>query len=433
MLLSKYFLPILKEVPSNATIASHKLMLKSGMISQSSSGIYSWLPLGLRVLNKITAIVRSNMDRIDCLEMLMPCTQSATLWKESGRYDDYGKELLKFSDRHNNELLFGPTAEEHITDIIRDKLKSYKDLPRVLYQIQWKFRDEIRPRFGLIRAREFLMKDAYSFDLTHEDAIKCYREMFSAYMRTFREIGLKVIPLRGDSGEIGGSLNHEFHVVCDVGETGLYYSKEFDEVDLNLLEDIDYVDSFYSATDEVYEKENSTFDKDKLSFNRGIEVGQIFNFGDKYSSQMNAMINDVSGKLVPLQMGSYGIGISRLVAAIIEVNHDKHGIIWPDNVAPFKISLINLHVKNEVATKFAENIYQKLSDHGIDVLYDDSFASPGSKFATHDLIGNPWQIIISEKNTERQIFELKERSTGIVHTLTECQIVEKLVKLYADK
>lgn len=427
MLLSKYYLPVLKEKPSEAQVISHMLMLKSGMISQAASGIYNWLPLGLKALKNVEKIVRFNMDASDFVEILMPCIQNGDLWRESGRFDVYGEEMLKFKDRHDHDLLFGPTNEEAITDIIRGTLQSYKELPKVLYQIQWKFRDEIRPRFGLMRGREFLMKDAYSFDIDIESAIKTYDRMFAAYMRTFRDLGLNAIPMAADPGEIGGELSHEFHVVADTGESLIYYDKRFDLLGEDLANNINQLKSLYAATEEKHDPKNCPLSEHELSVRRGIEVGHIFNFGDKYSKSMKAMVNDQNGKKVPIQMGSYGIGISRLVAAIIEVSHDEKGIIWPMQVAPFKVSILNLNTKDTKTSIISENIYNHLQGKGIDVLYDDTNERPGAKFATHDLIGSPWQVIIGSKKAENDIVELKHRASGEVEEVAIDLAISKMI------
>lgn len=433
MLLSKYFLPVLKEQPSEAQVISHSLMLKSGMIKQSASGIYNWLPLGLKVLRNIENIVRFNMDAAGFVELLMPCIQNGDLWRESGRLDIYGEEMLRFKDRHNHDLLFGPTNEEMITDIVRGSFQSYRDLPKVLYQIQWKFRDEIRPRFGVMRGREFLMKDAYSLDIDKESAIKTYNHVFAAYMHTFRDMGLNAIPLAADPGEIGGDLSHEFHVLADTGESLLYYDKKFDLLVEDLVGDIDKLKSLYAATEEKHDPENCPIAEKDLAVKRGIEVGHIFNFGDKYSTSMKAMVNNNEGKQVPLQMGSYGIGVSRLVAAIIEVSHDDKGIIWPMQVAPFKASIINLNLKDENSSLVAENIYNQLKAEGVDVLYDDTKDRPGAKFATADLIGSPWQVIVGPKKTASGMVELKHRKSGEVEDVSpEAAITEIINSLHVQ-
>lgn len=412
MLQSEFFLPVLKESPTEAKVISHALMLKSGMIRQHAAGIYNWLPLGVKALKNVENIVRFNMDASGFIEMLMPCIQSADLWIESGRFDTYGKEMLKFKDRHDHDLLFGPTNEEVLTDIARHSMQSYKDLPKVFYQIQWKFRDEIRPRFGLMRGREFLMKDAYSLDIDEEGAIKTYNQMFTAYMRTFSDLGLLAIPLAADTGEIGGSLSHEFHVIADTGESTLYYDKKFDLLKEDLADDLSLVKSLYAATEEKHDPKNCPIDEKELSVRKGIEVGHIFNFGDKYSKPMNAFVNNEKGELVPIQMGSYGIGVSRLVAAIIEVSHDEKGIIWPVSVAPFKVSVINLNINDQNCNDVAYSIYNRLKAQNIEVLLDDTEERPGSKFATHDLIGSPWQIIVGAKKAAQNLAELKNRKTG---------------------
>lgn len=418
MILSKYFLPLLKEKPAEAQVISHSLMLRSGMIRSASSGIYNWLPLGLKALKNIENIVRFNMDAAGFIEILMPCIQDGKIWRESGRLDVYGKEMLRFKDRADRDLLFGPTNEELVTDIARKSFQSYKDLPKVLYQIQWKFRDEIRPRFGVMRAREFLMKDAYSFDLDLESSIQTYNRVFAAYMRTFRELGLNAIPLSASTGEIGGDMSHEFHVVADTGESLLYYDKKFDLIGEELVKDITYLKSLYAATEEKHDPNSCSLPQSELCVRRGIEVGHIFNFADKYSSSMKAFIANKEEKRVPIQMGSYGIGISRLVAAIIEVSHDERGIIWPVQVAPFKISIINLSTKDTKCNEVAHNLHDLFQKQNIDVLYDDTQESAGVKFATHDLIGSPWQIIIGSRKIGDNLVELKHRKTGEVENMS---------------
>lgn len=406
-------MPILKEKPSEASIVSHSLMLRSGMIKMHASGIYHWLPFGLKALNNVTDIVRFNMNAAGCTEMLMPCIQTSDLWKESGRYDTYGQEMLKFKDRHEHELLFGPTCEEMLTDIVRSTIQSYRDLPKIFYQIQWKFRDEIRPRFGVMRGREFLMKDAYSIDINHEQAMHTYNKMFVAYMSTYSDLGLRIIPVKANTGEIGGSMSHEFHVIAKTGEEKLYYDKQFDLLEAkDLANDIHKVKSLYAATEEMHNSKECSIDEGSLSTSRGIEVGHIFNFGTKYSAPLKAYVNDKAGQKVDLEMGSYGIGISRLVAAIIEVNHDDRGIIWPMSVAPFKAVIINLNIRNPQCNKLARDAYNLLKSNNVDVLYDDTTNSAGSKFATNDLIGTPWQVIIAPKKAKDGLVELKYRSTG---------------------
>jgi prolyl-tRNA synthetase len=427
MLLSKFFLPVLKDKPAEAAVISHALMLKSGMIRQHASGIYNWLPLGLKALKNVENIIRFNMDAAGFIEMLMPCVQNADLWIESGRFGVYGEEMLKFKDRHGHDLLFGPTNEEALTDIVRNSIQSYRDLPKVLYQIQWKFRDEIRPRFGLMRGREFLMKDAYSLDINEEAAIETYDQVFAAYMRTFNDLGLFAIPLAASTGEIGGDLSHEFHVIADTGESTLYYDKKFDLLKEELADNITLAKSLYAATDEKHDQANCPIHNSELSVRKGIEVGHIFNFGDKYSKIMNAFVNDETGKRVPIQMGSYGIGVSRLVAAIIEVSHDDKGIIWPASVAPFKVSIVNLNIKDQNCVHIASDIYNQLKLNNIDVLLDDTDERPGAKFATHDLIGSPWQIIIGPKKAEQNLVELKDRKSGEVEDMSPARVVQEII------
>ncbi|MCZ6902544.1 MAG: proline--tRNA ligase [Rickettsia endosymbiont of Ixodes persulcatus] len=417
MLLSKYFLPILKEEPSESQVTSHKLMLRSGMIRQQAAGIYTWLPLGLKILKNIENIVRSNMNKAGALEVLMPCIQPAHLWMESGRFENYGKEMLKFQDRHDNTLLFGPTNEDMITDIFRHNIKSYKDLPKNLYHIQWKFRDEIRPRFGVMRGREFLMKDAYSFDINEENAVKTYNQMFKAYINTFRDLGVFAIPVIADNGPIGGNLSHEFHIIAETGESTIYYDKRFKTLKDNPDIDVEEIKSWYAAAEEKHDVNKLPISEQEITSSKGIEVGHIFYIGSKYSVNMNALINDEHGKLTPVEMSSYGIGISRLIAAIIEANCDEKGIIWPSSVAPFKVSLINLNIHDSKCTELAERAYKELSAQNIEVLYDDTDARPGSKFATHDLIGSPYQIIIGPKKAANNIVEFKNRKSGVIEDI----------------
>ncbi|ABV84739.1 prolyl-tRNA synthetase [Rickettsia massiliae str. AZT80] len=428
MLLSKYFLPVLKEEPSEAQVTSHKLMLRSGMIRQQAAGIYTWLPLGLKVLKNIENIVRLNMNKAGALEILMPCIQPAHLWMESGRFDNYGKEMLKFQDRHDNTLLFSPTNEDMITDIFRHNIKSYKDLPKNLYHIQWKFRDEIRPRFGVMRGREFLMKDAYSFDINEENAVKTYNQMYKAYINAFRDLGVFAIPVIADNGPIGGNLSHEFHIIAETGESTIYYDKKFKTLKDNPDIDVEEIKSWYAAAEEKHEVNKLPISEQEITSSKGIEVGHIFYIGSKYSVNMNALINDEHGKLTPIEMSSYGIGISRLVAAIIEANCDEKGIIWPSSVAPFKVSLINLNIHDSKCVELAEMAYKELSDKNIEVLYDDTEARPGSKFATHDLIGSPHQIIIGPKKAANNIVELKDRKSGVIEDIEVGSSNECIVK-----
>jgi prolyl-tRNA synthetase len=420
MRLSRYFLPTLKETPSEAKIASHRLMLRAGMIRQGAAGIYSWLPLGLKVLKKIEQIVREEQDRAGAVEMLMPTIQPAELWEESGRYDDYGKEMLRIDDRHERRMLFGPTNEEMITDIFRREVKSYRDLPINLYHIQWKFRDEIRPRFGVMRGREFLMKDNYSFDLTVEEGVKSYNAMFVAYLRTFARLGLCAIPMRADTGPIGGDLSHEFIILADTGESEVFFHKDFDKLDpmvdvdpaSDLQPIVDEWTALYAATDEIHNEEDCDVAEHDLQTGRGIEVGHIFFFGDKYSKPLNASVQGPDGKNAFVQMGSYGIGVSRLVGGIIEASHDDNGIIWPEAVAPFKVGLISLNTKKEDCVAACDKLYNDLQAAGVDVLYDDTNERAGGKFANMDLIGLPWQIAVGPRGLENGVVELKNRATG---------------------
>ncbi|NVJ71012.1 MAG: proline--tRNA ligase [Alphaproteobacteria bacterium] len=434
MRLSRYFLPTLKENPAEAQIASHRLMLRAGMIRQGAAGIYSWLPMGLKVLKNIEQIVREEQDAAGAQELLMPTIQSADLWVESGRYDDYGKEMLRIEDRHGRQMLYGPTNEELITDIFRKEVRSYRDLPKNLYHIQWKFRDEIRPRFGVMRGREFLMKDAYSFDLTAEAGKASYNAMFVAYLRTFARLGLKAIPMRADTGPIGGDLSHEFIVLADTGESEVFFDKAFDALDPMIEVDegadlqpiVDAWTSHYAATDEIHDAENCPVDSAELITGRGIEVGHIFFFGDKYSKPMNAVVQGPEGETTPVQMGSYGVGVSRLVGAIIEACHDENGIVWPESVAPFKVGLLNLRTKDDECTAACDKMYADLKAAGIDVLYDDTNDGAGAKFANMDLIGLPWQLAVGPRGLKNGVVELKNRKTGERVELAPEEAVAKL-------
>jgi prolyl-tRNA synthetase len=417
--LSVYFLPLLKENPSEAQIVSHRLMLRAGMIRQSAAGIYSWLPLGLRVLRKIEQIVREEQDAAGAQELLMPTLQPAELWRESGRYEDYGKEMLRIRDRHERDMLYGPTNEELITDIFRGSIKSYRDLPKTLYHIQWKFRDEVRPRFGVMRGREFLMKDAYSFDMDKPAAVASYFRMFVAYMKTFKRMGLTPIPVRADTGPIGGDLSHEFHVQADTGESELFYDHDIVQLDENSIDPASptvqqYIANWYAATDEKHDKAEfeARVPEARRRQARGIEVGQVFYFGTKYSQPMNAAVAGPDGAPVVVEMGSYGIGVSRLVGAIIEASHDANGIIWPEPVAPFKVGLINLRAADEKCTVACDALYTKLNRAGVEVLYDDRDESAGAKFAAMDLIGLPYQLVVGPRGLAQNRVELKIRKTG---------------------
>ncbi|WP_425904775.1 proline--tRNA ligase [Nitrobacter sp. TKz-YC02] len=424
MRLSRFFLPILKETPKEAEIVSHRLMLRAGMIRQEAAGIYAWLPLGLRVLKKIEAIVREEQNRAGAIELLMPTLQLADLWRESGRYDAYGPEMLRIQDRHKRELLFGPTNEEMITEIFRGYIRSYKSLPLNLYHIQWKFRDEQRPRFGVMRGREFLMKDAYSFDIDEAGARRSYNRMFVAYLRTFARMGLKAIPMRAETGPIGGDLSHEFIVLAETGESGVYIDK--DVLDLPVPDmDVDYDGDLtpivkqwttaYAATEDVhdgarYERE---VPEERRVHTRGIEVGQIFYFGTKYSESMKALVAGPDGVEQPIHGGSYGVGVSRLVGAIIEASHDEAGIKWPDAVAPFTVAILNLKQGASDTDAACERLYRELSAKGVDVLYDDTDQRAGAKFATADLIGIPWQVMVGPKGLAEGKVEIKRRRDGL--------------------
>jgi prolyl-tRNA synthetase len=424
MRLTRYFLPILKETPKEAEIVSHRLMLRAGMIRQEAAGIYAWLPLGLRVLHKICGIVREEQNRAGAIEVLMPTLQSADLWRESGRYDDYGKEMLRIRDRHERDMLYGPTNEEMITEIFRAYVRSYKDLPLNLYHIQWKFRDEVRPRFGVMRSREFLMKDAYSFDLDHAGARNAYNRMFVAYLRTFKRMGLTAIPMVADTGPIGGDLSHEFIILASTGESEVFCHRDYltfetppADVDFRnpaaMQGVVDRWTSLYAATSEKHDA--AAFEKlpeeTRISA-RGIEVGHIFYFGTKYSAPMKAVVNGPDGKEQAVHMGSYGIGPSRLAAALIEANHDEAGVIWPSSVAPFQVGLINLKVGDAASDGACERIYTALEAAGVDVLYDDRDERPGAKFAAMDLVGSPHQVIVGPRSLADGKVEVKTRRGG---------------------
>jgi prolyl-tRNA synthetase len=414
-------MPVTKESPADAQVISHKLMLRAGMIRQTAAGIYAWLPLGHRVLRKIEQIVREEQDRAGAIELLMPTMQSADLWRQSGRYDDYGAEMLRIKDRHDRDMLFGPTAEEVITAIFRDSARSYRDLPRTLYNIQWKFRDEVRPRFGVMRGREFLMKDAYSFDLDEAGARHSYNRMFVAYLRTYKRMGLRAIPMQADTGPIGGDLSHEFIVLAPTGESEVFYHTNW-EADRQLDVDADDATALqafvsgltadYAATDEKRDLPREAEAGAALKQSRGIEVGHIFYFGTKYSKAMGMTVQGSDGQPVIPQMGSYGIGVSRLMGAIIEASHDDAGIIWPESVAPYKVGLINMRADDARCAAAADDLYAKLNAAGIETLYDDRDERGGAKFATMDLIGLPWQIVIGPKGLDRGVVELKRRATG---------------------
>jgi prolyl-tRNA synthetase len=420
-------LPLLKETPADAQIISHQLMLRAGMIRQSSAGIYSWLPLGLRVLSRVEQIVREEMNAAGAHEVLMPAIQPAELWQESGRYEDYGKEMLRVTDRHERPMLYGPTHEEVVTDIFRRSVKSYRDLPINLYQIQWKFRDEIRPRFGVMRGREFLMKDNYSFDLDFDGAMRSYDNMFVAYLKTFRRMGLSAIPMRAESGAIGGNLSHEFQILASTGESEVFFDAAFEEIDLlHGQPDIAELKSRYAATDDQHDPETCPVPPERLRTGRGIEVGHIFYFGTKYSKPMGATVMGPDGQEVPVEMGCYGIGVSRLVGALIEAFHDEDGIIWPEPVAPFKVGLINLRVGDAACDGAAERIATELERCGVEVLVDDRDENAGAKFATMDLIGLPWQVVVGPRGVRQGVVELKQRATGERAELSPEAVIARL-------
>jgi len=408
MKFSSFFIPTLKNIPTEAEIISHQLMIRAGMIKQASAGIYSWLPLGLKVLKKIEHIVRDEQNKAGAIEVLMPTIQSADLWIKSGRYEDYGKEMLRIQDRSGREMLYGPTNEELITDIFQSYITSYKDLPKNFYHIQWKFRDEVRPRFGVMRGREFLMKDNYSFDLTEEESKISYNKMFTAYIKTFLRMGLTPISLRAETGPIGGNLSHEFQILAKTGESTLYYDKDLEKIDPETINP-DKLQSYYAAVDGLHDEKNCPISKEQLKISKGIEVGHIFYFGTKYSEKLSAFVQNNKGKKTAVHMGSYGIGISRLVGAIIEAFHDDKGIKWPISVTPFHVSLINLMIDDKACAKMANIMYEKISNSKLDVLYDDRDCSIGKKLSDNDLIGIPYQVIIGKRDLKDNIVQLKNR------------------------
>ncbi len=428
MRLSRYFMPTLREAPADAQIVSHQLMLRAGMIRQEAAGIYAWLPLGLRVLKKIEQVVREEMDRAGAIEVLLPTLQLADLWRESGRYDDYGDEMLRIKDRHDRDLLYGPTAEEVITEIFRAYVKSYKDLPKNFYNIQWKFRDERRPRFGVMRGREFLMKDAYSFDIDEAAARKSYNRMFLAYLNIYARLGLKAIPVKADPGPIGGDLSHEFIILADTGESEVFAHGDLVNMgapgpDIDWDGDLEPMvtqrSRLYAASDEMHDaaRFEAEVPADKRMTARGIEVGHIFYFGEKYSKPMKALVTGPDGKDAPIHGGSYGVGVSRLVGGIIEASHDEAGIIWPDAVAPFGAAVVNLRPGAAEVDAVAEQAYQALSGLGVDPVLDDRDDRPGAKFASLDLVGIPWQLIVGPKGVAEGMVEIKRRATGDRQTL----------------
>ncbi|TVS00964.1 MAG: proline--tRNA ligase [Rhodobacteraceae bacterium] len=444
MRLSRYFLPVLKETPAEAQIVSHRLMLRAGMIKQASAGIYSWLPLGYKVLRRIEQIVHEEQVRAGHIPMLMPTLQSAELWRESGRYEDYGEEMLRIKDRHGRDMLYGPTNEELITDIFRAHVSSYKDLPLTLYHIQWKFRDEIRPRFGVMRGREFLMKDGYNFDIDKEAALHAYNRHLVSYLRTYERMGLQAIPMRADSGPIGGDDTHEFLVLAETGESEVFYDSQITdlrfgerEVDYDSVEEcravLEEFTSRYARTDETHDETvfHEQVPEDRRRSARGIEVGQIFYFGTKYSDAMGAVVVNDKGERMPVHMGSHGIGVSRLLGAIIEASHDDKGIIWPEGVTPFHAGIVNLKQGDAAADTACEGLYNALVVKGLDPLYDDRSERAGAKFATMDLIGLPWRITVGPRGLEKGVVELTSRRTGESEELAPETAVDRLVQIYA--
>ncbi|MBB5223803.1 prolyl-tRNA synthetase [Amaricoccus macauensis] len=445
MRLTRYFLPILRENPAEAQITSHRLMLRAGMIRQAQAGIYSWLPLGFKVLSRLEQIVHEEQQRAGHIPLLMPTLQSADLWRESGRYDDYGAEMLRIKDRHQRDMLYGPTNEELITDIFRSSVGSYKDLPLTLYHIQWKFRDEVRPRFGVMRGREFLMKDGYNFDLTVEDAIHAYNRHMVTYIRTYERMGLKAIPMKADTGPIGGDHSHEFLVLAPTGESGVFYDRAITDLTLG-DRDIDFTDrgavseivetwtTPYARTDERHDADEfAKIPEDRRIEGRGIEVGQIFFFGTKYSEPMKAVVVNEAGERVPVQMGSHGIGVSRLVGAIIEASHDDKGIIWPEGVTPFGAGIVNLRQGDAATDAACESLYADLTKAGVDPLYDDRDERAGAKFATMDLIGLPWRVTVGPRGLAAGKVELTSRRTGESEELSPEAAVARLREIYANR
>ena len=445
MRLTRYFLPVLKDTPAEAQIASHRLMLRAGLIRQAASGIYSWLPMGFKVLRRIEQIVHEEQARAGHIAMLMPTIQSADLWRESGRYDAYGPEMLRIRDRHDRDMLYGPTNEELITTIFRDAVTSYRDLPLTLYHVQWKFRDEIRPRFGVMRGREFLMKDGYNFDLTREDALHAYNRHLVSYLRTYERMGLRAIPMRADTGPIGGDYSHEFLVLAETGESEVFYDaavadlrfgdREIDFGDRAALQAIyDQWTGIYARTDETHDAAVfADVPEDRRRQTRGIEVGQIFYFGTKYSEPLKALVVNEAGERVPVHMGSHGIGVSRLVGAIIEASHDDKGIVWPEGVTPFHVGLVNLRQGDGAADATCETLYTELGAAGLDPLYDDRDERAGAKFATMDLIGLPWRITVGPRGLKAGVVELTSRQNGESVELSPADAVARCVEIYAGR
>ena len=442
MRLSRYFLPVLKETPAEAQIVSHRYMLRAGMIKQNAAGIYSWLPLGFKVLRKLENIVHEEQMWAGHVPMLMPTLQPADLWRESGRYDDYGEEMLRITDRQGRDMLYGPTNEEMITDIFRSHVGSYKDLPLTLYHIQWKFRDEMRPRFGVMRGREFFMKDGYNFDLTKEDALHAYNRHLVSYLRTYERMGLQAIPMRADSGPIGGDDTHEFLVLAETGESEVFYDSAVTDLKFGDRA-IDYdshaecaavMEEFttkYARTDETHDEALfNAIPEERRRTARGIEVGQIFYFGTKYSEAMGATVQGPDGKVVPVHMGSHGIGVSRLLGAIIEASHDDKGIIWPEGVTPFHCGIVNLKQGDEEADGACQALYDSLTALGLEPLYDDRNERAGGKFATMDLIGLPWRITVGPRGLKNGVVELTSRRTGESEEMPPEQAVERIAQIY---
>ena len=444
MRLSRYFLPVLKENPAEAQIVSHRLMLRAGMIKQQQAGIYSWLPMGFKVLKRIEQIVHEEQIRAGHIPLLMPTLQPADLWRESGRYDDYGEEMLRIRDRHGRDMLYGPTNEEMITDIFRAHVESYKQLPLTLYHVQWKFRDEVRPRFGVMRGREFYMKDGYTFDLTRDDALHAYNRHLVSYLRTYERMGLQAIPMRADGGPIGGDYTHEFLVLAETGESEVFYDSEVTDLTFGDRE-IDYDDraqcqgvleeftSRYARTDETHDEALfNAIPEERRRVARGIEVGQIFYFGTKYSEAMGATVNTPDGRKVPVEMGSHGIGVSRLVGALIEANHDDKGIIWPEGVTPFHCGIVNLKQGDAACDSACEALYAALTAKGLEPLYDDREERAGAKFATMDLIGLPWRITVGPRGLANNLVELTSRRTGESEEMSAEAAVARIVEIYAS-
>ena len=444
MRLTRYFLPVLKENPAEAQIVSHRYMLRAGMIKQQAAGIYSWLPLGFKVLKRIEQIVHEEQVRAGHIPLLMPTLQPADLWRESGRYDDYGQEMLRIKDRHERDMLYGPTNEEMVTDIFRAHVSSYKDLPLTLYHIQWKFRDEVRPRFGVMRGREFLMKDGYNFDVDRDSALHAYNRHMVSYLRTYERMGLTAIPMRAASGPIGGDNTHEFLVLAGTGESEVFYDDRVTALKLGNRQ-IDYDDraqvasvceeftTLYARTDETHDAEQfDQIPEAHRKVGRGIEVGQIFYFGTKYSEAMGATVVTRDGSKVPVEMGSHGIGVSRLLGAIIEASHDDKGIIWPEGVTPFHAGIVNLKQGDAATDAACDSLYAALKARGLDPLYDDREERAGAKFATMDLIGLPWRITVGPRGLEKGVVELTSRRTGESEELSAEAAVDRLAQIYAD-